>query len=316
MYKYIILFRKLNVKGRGYGVRDDKCRLCPRECGVRRDISLGYCGQSNVVKIARYQKHMWEEPCISGTGGSGTIFFSGCQLKCVYCQNFDVSRGMGREISEGQLADIFFEMQDIGCHNINLVTASHFTPQIIHALDMVRHKLKIPIILNSGGYESVETIATLGDYIDIFMPDFKYKDSAMAMRYSGCDDYYEVATKAIGEMLKLQPELVYGGDGMLKKGVIIRHLVLPGGYKDSLAVIDGIYENFGSEGFVLSIMSQYTPMPQCESFPEINRPITTFEYKKALNRAIEHNFDIFSQDRASSSTNFIPPFGEDDVKPK
>lgn len=292
------------------------CDLCPRNCKVDRNKKVGFCGMGDKIKIARYQKHMWEEPCISGSKGSGTVFFSGCGLKCVYCQNYQVSRGMGEEISEERLAEIFLELQDMGCHNISLVTATQFVPNIKTALDMARGKLRLPVVFNCGGYEKAETIAAMEGYADIYLPDIKYKSPDMSSRYSSCADYYDRAVESVGEMLRQAPECVFDGEGILRKGVIIRHLVLPGGYKDSIAVLEGIAKNFGTKGFMLSLMSQYTPMPACAAFPEINRPVTTFEYKKAAARAVELGFEGYFQDKSSVGEKYIPPFGQNVVKLK
>lgn len=290
------------------------CSLCPRNCKVDRDKTVGFCGMGGEVKIARYQKHMWEEPCISGTRGSGTVFFSGCGLKCVYCQNYEVSRGMGREISVPRLAGIFLELQDMGCHNVSLVTGTQFIPQIKEALDMAGESLKIPVVFNCGGYEKAETIASLENYCDIYLPDVKYKSGEMSSRYSSCADYYDRAMESLAEMLRQAPRALMDGEGIMKKGVIVRHLVLPGGYRDSIAVLEGIAANFGTKGFLLSLMSQYTPMPSCSAFPEINRPITTYEYKKVAARAEELGFEGYFQDKSSVGEKYIPPFGQNVVK--
>lgn len=292
------------------------CSLCPRNCMVDREKAVGFCGMGEGIKIARYQKHMWEEPCISGTRGSGTVFFSGCGLKCVYCQNYEVSRGMGREISVSRLAEIFLELQEMGCHNVSLVTATQFIPQIKAALDMAGDRLKAPVVFNCGGYEKAGTIASLENYCDIYLPDIKYKSGEMSSRYSSCPDYYDRAMESLGEMLRQAPRALIDGEGIMKKGVIVRHLVLPGGYKDSIDVLEGIAKNFGTKGFLLSLMSQYTPMPSCAAYPEINRPVTTYEYKKAAARAVELGFEGYFQDKSSVGEKYIPPFGENVVKPE
>ncbi len=288
------------------------CLLCPRRCGVDRSSARGFCGEGDTVRVARWQKHEWEEPPISGTGGSGTVFFTGCTLKCVFCQNYAVSRGMGKEISIDQLADIFLELQDMGCHNVSMVTGSHFAPQIIEALDRVRDRLHIPVVWNCGGYESIETLQMLEGYVDIYIPDMKYRSAELSARYSACPDYFEKAMPALGEMLRQVGAPCYDEKGIMQKGVIVRHLVLPGCYKDSIAVLDALHERYGSEGYLLSLMSQYTPMPSCKEFPEIDRPITSFEYRKVSDRAIALGFDGFFQARAASSRSYIPPFGQND----
>ncbi|MBQ9924764.1 MAG: radical SAM protein [Clostridia bacterium] len=288
------------------------CTLCPRQCGIDRSVGRGFCGEGDTVRIARYQKHEWEEPPISGTGGSGTVFFTGCTLKCVFCQNYEVSRGMGYEVTVGQLADIFLELQEMGCHNVSMVTGSHFTPQILRALDTVRDRLHIPVVWNCGGYESIETLRRLEGYVDIYIPDMKYQSSALSARYSACPDYFEKALPAIGEMLRQTGAPRFDEQGILQKGVIVRHLVLPGCYKDSIAVLDALHEHYGSKDYLLSLMSQYTPMPSCKAYPEIDRPITSFEYRKVSDRALALGFDGYFQQRSASSKTYIPPFGEND----
>ena len=286
-----------------------KCELCPRECRVDRNTTKGFCGQSSQVKIARYQKHMWEEPCISGSGGSGTVFFSGCTLKCVFCQNYEVSRGMGKEITIDRLADIILELQDMGCHNVSMVTGSHFVPQIKRALDMVKHRLTVPVVFNCGGYEKVETIKSLEGYVDIWLPDLKYRSDELAARYSSCSGYYDNAIAAIGEMLRQAGGLHFDGE-IMKKGVIVRHLVLPGYHKDSISLLEGLHENYGSDDLLLSLMSQYTPMPSCADYPEINRKITKLEYRRVSEKAVQLGFDGYFQEASSSGDIYIPPFAE------
>ena len=290
------------------------CGLCPRNCGADRTVKTGICGEGREVRIAYYGRHMWEEPCIGMEEGSGTVFFSGCPLKCVYCQNYGVSRGkLGKKVSEWELASIFKELKDMGCRNIDLVTPGHFMPQVLSALDMAG-ELGLPVVFNSGGYENPRTLKMAEGHIDIYLPDFKYKSKELSERYSACADYYDRAMESLSEMLRQQPEAVYDSKGGLLKGVIIRHLVLPGGYKDSVEILTDIARNFGTKGFLLSLMSQYTPMPSCAAFPEINRRITTFEYKKAAAKAVELGFEGYFQDMSSSSSQYIPPFGQDGVK--
>lgn len=289
------------------------CFLCPRRCGADRRLSPGFCGETDTVRVALWQKHMWEEPCISGTGGSGTVFFSGCNLRCVFCQNHDVSRGrLGRPVTTDRLGDIFLELQEAGCHNVSLVTGSHFVPQILRALDRVRHRLHIPVVFNCGGYESVETLQSLAGYVDIYIPDLKYRSSALSSRYSACPDYYEKAMAALGEMLRQAPLVQMDDGGILQTGVIVRHLVLPGCYKDSIAVLDGLHAAYGSSGYLLSLMSQYTPMPACRQFPEIDRRITTLEYRRVSERALALGFDGYFQQREAAGKGYIPPFGQND----
>lgn len=288
------------------------CTLCPRRCGIDRSRARGFCGEGDTVRIARYQKHEWEEPPISGTGGSGTVFFTGCTLKCVFCQNYEVSRGMGREVSVERLSEIFLELQEMGCHNVSMVTGSHFAPRIIRALDRVRDRLHIPVVWNCGGYESLETLKMLEGYVDIYIPDMKYKAAGLSAKYSACPDYFEKAMPALGEMLRQTGAPRYDEKGIMKKGVIVRHLVLPGCYKDSVAVLEALHAAYGSQGYLLSLMSQYTPMPSCAAYPEIDRPITSFEYRKAQEKAVALGFDGFFQERTASSKTYIPPFGQND----
>lgn len=293
----------------------ESCTLCPRGCRVDRRKARGFCGQSDAVRVARYQKHMWEEPCISGSRGSGTVFFSGCTLKCVFCQNYEVSRGMGTDISAERLAGIFMELKEQRVHNISLVTGTHFIPGIKKALDICGDRLDLPVVFNCGGYEDAGVMRQLEKYVDIYIPDLKYKDPAMSLRYSSCADYYDRAIEGIGEMLRQVPRVQLDGDGVMRRGIIIRHLVLPGGYRDSISILEGIAQNFGTKGFLLSLMSQYTPMPSCAAYPEINRRITTLEYRRVSERALELGFDGYFQERSSSNETYIPPFGENDVKP-
>ena len=294
----------------------ENCRLCPRACGVDRRTQRGFCGQSDVLRVARYQKHLWEEPCISGTRGSGTVFFSGCTKKCVFCQNYEVSRGMGTEITASRLADIFLELQDMGCHNVSLVTATHFVPGVLQALDRACDFLHVPVVFNCGGYERVETLKALEGSVQVWLPDFKYKSAELSARYSAAPDYYDRAMEAIAEMLRQSPRLVLDQDGILQRGVVIRHLVMPGAYRDSIAVLEALAESFGTENYYLSLMSQFTPMPSCKDYPEIDRRITTFEYRKVAQRALDLGFRGYFQDRDASSQAYIPPFGENDVKPE
>ncbi len=293
----------------------EACRLCPRRCGVDRRVRTGFCGQSDRLRVARYQRHLWEEPCISGTRGSGTVFFSGCTLRCVFCQNYEVSRGMGREIGEERLAEIFLELQDMGCHNVSLVTATHFLPGVQRALETVRERLRVPVVFNCGGYERVETLRALERDVDVWLPDVKYKSAELSARYSGAPDYFERAMEALAEMLRQAPAPEFGEDGTLRRGVVVRHLVLPGAYRDSLDVLEALARSFGTEGYLLSLMSQYTPMPACAGYPEINRRVTSFEYRRAAERALALGFRGYFQDRDAADSAYIPPFGQNDVKP-
>ncbi len=286
----------------------DKCTLCPRSCKINRNNYHGICGAGNEVKLAKVSLHMWEEPCISGKNGSGTVFFSGCSLKCCFCQNYNISHeGYGKEISVNRLADIFIEQQEKGAENINLVSGSHFVPQIISALDKVKHRLFIPVVYNSSGYENVSTLKILEGYVDIYLPDLKYFSASLSKKYSKAEDYFECASMAILEMHRQQPELIFKGE-MLKKGVVIRHLILPHCRKDSMRIIDWIYENLPQNSYLVSLMSQYTPCYKSGDFSEINRRITTFEYKSVLQKILDYNMNGFFQDRQSATLEYTPDF--------
>ena len=285
------------------------CTLCPRKCGVDREKSTGFCGETNTLRISRASLHMWEEPCISGDSGSGTIFFSGCQLKCSFCQNNDIaSSKRGGEISVSRLAEIFFELRDQGANNINFVTPSHFAPSIIEAISIAREKgFSLPFVYNCGGYESVETIKMLGGYIDIFLPDFKYFYPETAERYSHAKNYPDVAKKAIEEMVKIADKPVYDENGIMQKGVIVRHLILPSHYKESIDIVKYLYETYGDD-IVISIMNQYTPM-ECETHAELKRKLTQYEYNKVIDAAAELGItNAYIQEGETQSESFIPPF--------
>lgn len=288
----------------------ENCRLCPRNCGVNRKKGIGFCGQSDKLYAARASLHMWEEPCISGTNGSGTVFFTGCNLRCVYCQNRQIAaEGIGFEITSKRLAEIFLAQQERGAHNINLVTPTHYAPHIIEALDMVRGKsLKIPVLYNCGGYESEKTLKMLDGYVDIYMPDFKYMDRAVAKKYSNAEDYPEIAKAAIDEMVSQTGKCVFDENGIIKKGVIARHLVLPSYMENSMRVIEYLHKTYGQKIYI-SIMSQYTPMPYVKDYTEINRTVTEAEYDEVINYAVEIGVEnAFVQEGAAASESFIPIF--------
>ena len=289
----------------------DGCILCPRLCGVDRTERVGYCGSGSLPKVARAAKHHWEEPCISGTEGSGTVFFSGCTLGCVFCQNREISRGgTGREVTVEHLADIFQRLEGQGIHNLNLVTPTHFTPQILQALELA--KPTVPVVMNCGGYERVETLRQWEGKVQVYLPDLKYFSPELSAKYSAAPDYFAVASKAIMEMHRQQPQLVWEGD-LLKSGLIIRHLVLPGCMKDSLQILDFLDNHLPKDSFLLSLMSQYTPTENCKQFPEINRRVTTYEYRKVADRAAELGFFGFAQDRRSAKEEYTPPFNLEGV---
>lgn len=252
---------------------------------------------------------MWEEPCISGTKGSGTVFFSGCSLKCCFCQNYRISaENFGKEISVKRLSEIFLELQDKGAHNINLVSPTHYVPQIITALDMCRDKLHIPVAYNCGGYEKAETIEMLRGYVDIFMPDMKYYSSELSEKYSAAPDYFEYASKAIAKMIEIAGEPVFDENGIMQSGVIIRHMVLPTHRRDSEEVLKKLYKLYGKDSFLLSLMSQYTPFYKSCEHKEINRRISTYEYEKVTQLAQELGFNGFMQERSSAKEEYTPDF--------
>lgn len=283
-----------------------KCTLCPRKCGADRSVAVGFCGMGDKIKAARAALHHWEEPCISGTGGSGAVFFSGCVMRCVFCQNHEISAGgYGEEITPARLAEIFLELKAQGAHNINLVNPTHFVPQIIEALDIAGNELDIPIVYNTGGYERVETLRSLEGYIDIYLPDVKYF-SEEAARLSAAPNYFETAMAAVDEMLRQTGAPVFEGE-LLKRGTVVRHMVLPYLYKDSVEVIKRVGERFGDR-ILFSLMSQYTPFHKAKDDPRLNRRITTFEYNKALDAVMEAGLHGFMQERSSAKEEYTPEF--------
>ncbi len=294
----------------------DKCELCPRRCGVNRMAGqIGYCGAGVTVKIALVALHKWEEPCLTGPHGAGTVFFSGCTMKCTFCQNYDVSRGKcGIEVTTGRLAEIFLEQQARGASTLDLVTPTHYVPQIIEALDAAKTRgFSLPVVFNCGGYENVETIEALRGYVDVFLPDLKYCDDGLARKYSNAPDYFAHATAAIEKMFELTGPFVLK-DGLMTKGVIVRHLVLPGQYRDSLKILDWLHERLGNTVYV-SLMNQFTPIPQCTArFPELRRRLTTLEYQKVLAHAEELGMEnCFVQSGGTALEKFIPVFDGSNV---
>ncbi|MBQ8424852.1 MAG: radical SAM protein [Clostridia bacterium] len=295
------------------------CNICPRNCNINREKQVGFCKATNKPKVSKVMLHYYEEPPISGeeeTGtlnnGSGAIFFSSCNLKCVYCQNYDISDGgIGKEISIEKLADIFKQLEDAGANNINLVTPTHYTLQIIQALDI--YKPKIPIVWNTSGYEKPETIQLLKNYVDIYLTDFKYMDNHLAKTLSNAENYPEICKQATLEMRKNQPNDIFE-NGLMKKGMIIRHLVLPTQTKNSLEIVDWIYKNLGNKTY-LSLMAQYTPMSKAKSMDGFNRKITPLEYKILINKVQNLKFEnVFYQDLESADSSFTPNFKENDKK--
>ncbi len=287
----------------------EHCELCPRRCGINRTERAGYCGAGDTLRVARAALHMWEEPCLTGTRGSGTVFFSGCPLRCVYCQNYAISRGTaGRDVTPARLADIFLELQAQGAHNINLVTPTHYVPPIIAALNAARARgLSLPVVYNSGGYERPETIHMLDGYVDVYMPDFKYFSPALAEKYSRAADYPEAAKAAVAAMLEQVGAPVFKG-GLMTRGVLVRHLVLPGHTHDSMKIIEYLHRTYGG-ALYLSIMRQFTPTPACADFPALNRPLSKREYDAVVDYAVELGVENgFTQEGGAVSESFIPPF--------
>ena len=288
----------------------ENCRLCPRACGVNRSERKGFCGESSVLRAARASLHMWEEPPLSGKTGSGTVFFSGCNLGCIFCQNHEIAHeNKGVEISPERLAEIFLELQEKGAANVNLVTAVHFTPHIILALDKAKTQgLSIPVVYNSSGYESVDTLKRLDGYIDVYLPDYKYRDPNLAKSFSGAYNYPEIAEKAIEEMVSQIGECRFDENGMMQRGVIVRHLVLPKHTDDSMAVLAYLHETYGDRIYI-SIMSQYTPVRKYEKYPELSRKLTTYEYEKVVKFAQRIGIrNGFLQSGEAAKESFIPSF--------
>lgn len=280
------------------------CNLCPRRCGVDRSKTVGYCGMPEGLRVARAALHFWEEPVLSGTKGSGTVFFSGCNLRCVYCQNHDISAGgFGREITPARLREIFDDLVSQGAHNINLVTPTHFVPWILPALTP---KLTVPVVYNCGGYERVETLRTLEGKVDIYLPDLKYADGKISGKFSEAPDYFSATTDAILEMYRQVGDYVIE-DGLMQKGVIIRHLVLPGQLENTKACIDWVARTFRPGQVLFSLMSQYTPQPDAQGV--LARHVTASEYRAAMEYMANCGItDGFTQQRTSAKEEYTPPF--------
>lgn len=290
----------------------ENCILCPRNCNTNRnDGNIGACMVSGKLKLARAALHYWEEPCISGEAGSGAVFFSGCSLHCVFCQNEEISRGQsGKEVEKERLAEIFLELQEKGANNINLVTPGQYVPHIIWAVEQARNQgLKLPIVYNTSSYEKVETIRRLQGIVDIYLPDFKYMSSDIAMKYSKAKDYPEVAKAAIAEMVRQQPNPVFDEvTGLMKRGVIVRQLLLPNLLEDAKAIVKYLYDAYG-DNIYLSLMSQFTPLSNVENYPELNRKVSEKEYEEYINYAIELGVENgFIQEEDVADESFIPHF--------
>lgn len=319
------------------------CRLCPRNCGVNRLEQTGVCGQTASLKVARAALHMWEETCISGKNGSGAVFFSGCALHCVFCQNKNIANGTaGIEISTGRLSEIFLELQEQKANNINLVTPGQFVPQIIQALDRAKRQgLSIPVVYNTSSYETVDTIRRLEGYVDIYLPDLKYVDERRSKTYSHAADYFTCASRAIAEMVRQTGEACFApeqsimqenwkeqqmtaeeyqtyseahaGDGIMVKGTIVRHLLMPEGLADSKRVVDYLLTTYGSQIFI-SLMNQYTPCNSLETYPELMRTVTGEEYEELIDYAIAQGIENgFIQEGETAKESFIPEFDGEGV---
>ena len=289
------------------------CDICPRGCRIDRDAHSGFCGEHNTLRIARAAPHYWEEPAISGKNGSGTIFFSGCNLRCVYCQNHEIAVShIGRDVSPEELRAIMLRLQAEGVHNINLVTPSHFTVQLVPVLSAARAEgLQIPIVWNSSGYESVFALRMLEGLVDIYLPDLKYLSATTAAAYSHAPDYPETAKAALAEMVRQQPEQVIGTDGLMRRGVQVRHLVLPGHAQESRQVLWYLHKTYGGSVGV-SIMNQYTPMPQVRDDPLLSRRVTAHEYDTVVRYAEQIGMEhVLIQEGEAASESFIPEFSGD-----
>lgn len=291
----------------------DRCQLCPRRCRADRRRRQGFCKSGVNPKVARAALHHWEEPAISGVNGSGTVFFSGCTLGCRFCQNYQISQaGFGREITCQELGRIFLRLQDQGAHNINLVTATHYLPSVIKALELVRPSLAIPVVYNCGGYEDPRVIEALKPYINIWLPDLKYSDPDLSFRYSKARDYFSWASRAITQMIRQTGEPVFDASGIMTSGVIIRHMVLPGARQDSIRLLHWMAQNLPRSQYYISLLSQYTPAHLAAipgAFPELNRKVTSYEYKKVVDTAIELGLtDGYTQKRSSAKEEYTPPF--------
>ena len=287
------------------------CLLCPRKCGINRSTGqTGVCGVSSEIKVARAALHYWEEPCISGKRGSGAVFFSGCSLHCVFCQNREISDGKeGKVISKERLSDIFMELADKGANNINLVTPGQYIPDIVWAVNDAKSRgMKLPIIYNTSGYENVTELKLLEGIVDVYLPDFKYMDSTLSARYSRAKDYPSVAKQALSEMVRQQPDVVIDdATGLIQKGVIVRQLLLPGHVNDAKAVLKYLYDTYHDHVYI-SMMSQFTPIA-LEDYPEINRTVTKREYERLVNYALEIGItNAFIQEGDVAKDSFIPAF--------
>ena len=293
-----------------------ECKVCPRNCGADRlSDQKGFCRAGAEIILARAALHMWEEPCISGKEGSGAVFFSGCSLGCKFCQNRQISRGQtGKKVTADRLADIFLELQQQKANNINLVTAGHFLPQVAEAIEKSRNRgLQIPVVYNSSGYEKSEMLKLLEGLVDIYLPDFKYMDPELAEKYSYARDYPEVAKEALKEMVRQTGTPEFDRRGIMKKGVIVRHLLLPGHVKDSRRVLEYLLSTYGKEIYI-SLMNQYTPMPAMKDDPRLSRKVTDREYQRLIDYGLQLGLENgFIQEGETAKESFIPEFNGEGI---
>lgn len=280
-----------------------KCSLCPNGCKINKDSNVGLCGTGNSIRIAKYYLHPYEEPPISGKRGSGTVFFCGCSLKCVFCQNYELSRNLrGKVISTKELADIFKQLEENGAHNINLVNPTHYSNKIIDAFKIYRPS--IPVVYNTHGYENKDILEKMNEYVDVYLPDIKFFSPTLSKRYTGKENYFEIASSAIEFMIKSKPT-VFDQNGLMKQGVIVRHLVLPQGVSDSKKILDW-YQGVKGSSYI-NVMSQYTPFGEIDAFPELKRKITAREYDSVIDYAMSLGIDnMFYQAQDSASEEYIP----------
>ncbi len=292
------------------------CRLCPRSCGVNRQAGQkGICGVGEEMYIARAALHFWEEPCISGTEGSGAVFFSGCTLKCVFCQNYELShKETGKRVSPERLSEIFFELEAQGANNINLVTPDHYIPKIAMAMERSRNRgLRIPFVINCSGYETTALLRRLDGLADIYLDDFKYLDPEKARKYSGAADYPERAMESLAEMVRQCPSPVFDERGMMHRGVIVRHLLMPSMVHQAERIVDYVYDHYGDQVY-LSLMHQFTPFPRLSGWPEINRRVTKREYERLVNHAIDRGIvHAFIQEGDVAEESFVPKWDGEGV---
>lgn len=294
-----------------------ECILCPRRChALRTEGKVGYCGMTTDIYIARAALHYWEEPCISGEEGSGTVFFTGCTLQCVFCQNYRIAeKRIGKKVTIQQLSEIFLNLMRQGANNINLVTPTHYVPQIADALRKAKQMgLQIPVVYNTSGYECVETLKLLEGLIDIYLPDFKYMDGLLAEKYSHANDYFEIAARALEEMVRQIPKAEFSENGLMKKGVIVRHLVLPGSKTDSKKILKYLYHTYRNQIWI-SLMNQYTPVRTLSEIPVLNRRVTKREYETVVNYMLECGIENgYIQEGGTQKESFIPDFNFEGIE--